>query len=278
MRKRIRHRSLLRSGLILFLITAPAFASAPPAQTPPGSQQVDPSFDVATIRISDSTAPMMEKLNQEGRHFTTRNTSLSDLIQFAYDVQARQIVDPSGLTTKDRYDISAVTSQDGSPTVQQVRRMLQRLLTDRYAMSFHRDKRALPAFVLTTTSTPPKLKPTESSGPIPINDFQSVSNGWTLSMRNASTTDFARFLQTIVFDRPVVDSTGLAGKFDISVTFTPDDRQFHGHPPPARRADNGDTAPGLFEAIKQQLGLRLEQRKVMVDVMVLDRIKAPSPN
>jgi len=83
----------------------------------------------------------MQELNEKGRYFTTSNTSLSDLIQFAYDVQAKQIVDPSERIGKDRYDIYAVSNQEGVPSLQQVRIMVQKLLTDRYKLTFHKDKR-----------------------------------------------------------------------------------------------------------------------------------------
>ena len=51
-------------------------------------------------------------------------------------------------------------------------------------------------------------------------------------MINATISDFTGFLQILVLDRPVVDKTGLQGRFDYQCTFTPDDSQFGGHPPP----------------------------------------------
>jgi uncharacterized protein (TIGR03435 family) len=283
MNKRVLQKLIVGSALIILTGRAPCFASAsssrnllaPLKQLP---QEGDPAFEVATIKPSNSSAPMMQGLDEKGRYFTTNNTSLSDLIQFAYDVQAKQIVDPPEWIGKDRYDISAVSNQEGVPTLQQVRVMVQKLLTDRYKLTFHKDKRELSVFVLTAGENEPKLKPTQFKGPVPVNTLQPDSDGWTLFMRNASTGDLTAFLQLIVLDRPVVDHTGIDGKFDISVTFTPDDSQFNGHPPPVRHADNGDTAPELFEAVKQQLGLRLEPRRALVDVMVIDRVEKPSPN
>ena len=97
-------------------------------------------------------------------------------------------------------------------------------------------------------------------------------------MRNGLISEFDELLQTMVLDRPVVDETGIPGKFDISVTFTPDDSQFHGHPPPVKKADDVEAAPSLFEAIQQKLGLKLEARKAPVPVIVIDHVEKPSAN
>jgi len=139
--KRVLQRFILSSALIILTNGAPSFVSASSWEKLFAPQESDPAFDVATIKPNDSGAPMMQELNEKGRYFTTSNTSLSDLIQFAYDVQAKQIVDPSERIGKDRYDIYAVSNQEGVPSLQQVRIMVQKLLTDRYKLTFHKDKR-----------------------------------------------------------------------------------------------------------------------------------------
>jgi uncharacterized protein (TIGR03435 family) len=76
----------------------------------------------------------------------------------------------------------------------------------------------------------------------------------------------------------VVDQTGIAGKFDFTLTWTPDDSQFRGMgvrvPPPPDNA----TAPNLFTAIQEQLGLRLESTKAPAEVLVIDRVEKPTEN
>ena len=78
----------------------------------------------------------------------------------------------------------------------------------------------------------------------------------------------------------MVNQTGLDGKFDFTLKFTPDDSQFNGHPPAL--ASKGDTtaeaSPSLFEAVQQQLGLKLEAQKTAVDVLVIDKVEKPSAN
>ena len=90
-------------------------------------------------------------------------------------------------------------------------------------------------------------------------------------------SQFTALLQNST-DRPVVDQSGLAERYDFTLTFTPDAAQaaLLGGPPPA--ADNPEAAPDLFTAFQQQLGLKLEPARAPVDVMVIDKVEKPSEN
>ena len=101
-----------------------------------------------------------------------------------------------------------------------------------------------------------------------------------------SGSDFTGFLQILVLDRPVVDKTGIQGRYDYQCTFTPDDSQFGGHPPPmpAQGSNNGSTdtaaaaAPSLYDALQQELGLKLSAEKTAVDVIAIDSVLKPTAN
>jgi uncharacterized protein (TIGR03435 family) len=96
---------------------------------------------------------------------------------------------------------------------------------------------------------------------------------------NASMADLASVLQTTVLDRPVVDRTQLPGRFDFTLTWSPDDSQFRGLGVRVPAPSNDPSAPpGLFTAIQEQLGLRLEPTKAPVDVLIVDRMERPSDN
>lgn len=96
-----------------------------------------------------------------------------------------------------------------------------------------------------------------------------------LSVRNATMTDFATYLQRFVTDRPVFDSTGVAGKYDLNLRWTPDDSQTEG----SRQGDERNASfPGLYTAIQEQLGLKLQEAKRSVPVLVIDHVELPSPN
>jgi uncharacterized protein (TIGR03435 family) len=102
-----------------------------------------------------------------------------------------------------------------------------------------------------------------------------------MPVSNASMADFAAMMQGAVLDRPMIDRTGLKGRFDFVLKWTPDDSQFIGMRPPSASLagnDRPDAPPSLFTAIQEQLGLKLESAKAAVDVLVIDHVEMPSPN
>ena len=112
-----------------------------------------------------------------GRNFTTRNSSLDDLIAFAYEVQTKQIVGGPDWMDKDRYDIAAVPDEEGAPNVHQLKIMLQKLLADRFKLTFHHDKRELSAFVLTVGKNGQKLTPTADEWAVAWLGFRPAPGG-----------------------------------------------------------------------------------------------------
>jgi uncharacterized protein (TIGR03435 family) len=98
--------------------------------------------------------------------------------------------------------------------------------------------------------------------------------------------EFAGVMQGAVLDKPVIDQTGLAGKFDFTLTWTPDEFQFAGLgvrvPPPGDPsvtiAPGKAAAPDLYAAFQEQLGLKLESTKAPAEVFVIDRVEKPSDN
>jgi uncharacterized protein (TIGR03435 family) len=106
--------------------------------------------------------------------------------------------------------------------------------------------------------------------------------GVTAVGRNLTMPDFAMWFQSGVTDRPVVDQTGIKGRYDFRLKWTPDDSQFaqfggsgfHAPPP----SDAADAPPNLYTAIQEQLGLKIDATKAPDDVMVIDHVDKPSPN
>jgi uncharacterized protein (TIGR03435 family) len=253
-----------------------------PAPPPPRKSMppdADPSFEVSTIKPNDSGLKSMQVLTFRGRTFITENSSLADLIMFAYSVQRKQILDAPDWIEKDRYDINATPDQEGTPSADQVRIMIRKLLADRFQMKFHHEKRELSAFVLTVGKDGPKLKPSQPNGNLHGIGIQPAKSGAMLFANNSPIPAFTSFLQSLVLDRPVVDQTGLTGRYDMTVTFTPDDSLFNGQPLGfAKPADGVEPAPNFFEAIQQQLGLKLIAERTQVDVLSIDHVEKPSAN
>jgi uncharacterized protein (TIGR03435 family) len=253
-----------------------------PAPPPPPKLMAtgaNPTFDVATIKPNDSNATHMQGLNiLPPNKFRTRASSLTDLIEFAYQIQDKQLVGAPDWANKDRYDVDAIPDTEGLPNPEQVRIMMRKLLADRFGLKFHHEKRELSAFTLMVAKTGSKLKPTESTGPLPGIGMGPGKGGTSLRLFNGNLDEFISFLQTRVLDRPVVNQTGLTGRYDLVVTFTPDD-SMPGVPVIASKTEDAtETAPSLFEAFQQQLGLKLTAEKTPVDVIVIDHVEKPSAN
>jgi len=252
-----------------------------PAPPPPPKMMdasADLSFDVATIKPNDSGATSPQGLNIGPHQFRTRATSLMDLVSFAYAMQSKQLIGAPDWVFKDRYDIEAKFDEDGLPSTDQARSAVRKLLTERFKFTVHKDKRDLSAYVLTVAKSGLKIKESEQAiGP--GFGFRPKAGGLTIPVRAATMTDFGNFLQMIVLDRPVVNRTELTKRYDFMLTFTPDDSQFNGHPPPMpAKTDATETAPSLFEAMQNDLGLKLEAQKTDVDVIVVDHVEKPSAN
>ena len=251
-------------------------AWAIPAPPTPMAANADPAFEVATIKPSNPDAPG-KGFTVRGRQFATFNTTLNDLITFAYGLHAKQIEGGPDWLSKDKYDITAKPDGEGQPNDKQWRVMLQKLLADRFQLKFNRQKKDLPVYAIVIAKSGSKLTKSEGDpNGLPGLFFRGLGD---LPARNANMADFAGLLQAAVLDRPVVDQTGLSGRFDFTLKWTPDESQFAGmgvHVPAA--IDNPDAPPDLFTAIQEQLGLKLDSTKAPVDVLVIDSVQKPSSN
>jgi uncharacterized protein (TIGR03435 family) len=235
----------------------------------------DPVFDVAVIKPSEIGAPG-KGIMVQGRQISTLNFSVSDMVTFAYGIHIRQITGAPAWLESEKYNLTAKPSGEGQPNTKQWKIMLQKMLADRLQLTFHHDKKELSVYAITVGKTGPKL--TKSAGD-PNGLYGAGGPPGAFSARNANMGDFAEVMQSTMLDRPVVDQTGLSGRFDFQLKFTPDETQYAGSgmrvPPPA---DDATAPPDLFTAMQEQLGLKLIATKAPVDVIVIDRVSKPSEN
>jgi uncharacterized protein (TIGR03435 family) len=247
----------------------------PPAAKMPAD--ANPSFEVATIKPSKPGTQGKGITMRDPRTFMTINFSVVDLMTFAYGIHPRQISGGPDWLESEHYDIQATPDPPGMPSRKQLETMVQKLLADRFKLAFHHDKKELSVFALVLGKTGSKL--TASTGDptgLPGLGFRKLGD---LAVRNANMSDFTGLMQSSVLDRPVVDQTGLSGRFDFTLKWTPDETQFSpfgGYKAPA--TEEKDAPPDLFTAIQQQLGLKLESTKTAVDVLVIDHVEKPSEN
>jgi len=235
----------------------------------------NPSFEVATI-----------KPTQEGTKFTIHPTasgmliandaSLEYLIKFAWQVHPRQITKAPAWLDTDKYDLAAKPDMPGQPSLPQMRVMVQKLLADRFQLSFHREKKEMPAYAITVAKGGIKMTKNESNP-----KGNPGYGGGPAGMRvvNSTIQEFIGFVLNDSLEMPVVDQTELgAARFDFILKYTPDSFQNQPGGGPRPASDNPDAAPDIFTAMQQQLGLKLESTKAQVDVMVIDKVEKPSEN
>jgi uncharacterized protein (TIGR03435 family) len=183
----------------------------PPPKTMPAD--ADPSFEVATIKPSKPGTAGKALIMRDPRTFVTVNYSVADLISFAYQLHPRQITGAPSWVETEFFDIQATPDPPGMPNLKQIQTMVQKLLTDRYKLTFHRDKKELSVFALTVAKTGAKL--TASTGDPNGPPGMGYGGLGIMFGRNASLSDFCAQMQSTVLDRPVVDQSGLSGRFAI---------------------------------------------------------------
>lgn len=247
---------------------------APPPQIPPMAPDVSPDVEVATIKPSppDARRSMFRML---GANLLVENLTLDDLIKFACDVQQRQISGGPGWMSTEKWDIQAKPDTPGMPRMPQLQEMVRKLLAERFGLQFHEEKRVMAAYVLTVAKGGPRL--TRNTDPSHLDGFSMGPLG-TMHAGAATMGDLAQVLQSDVLDRPVVDQTGLEGRWDFTLQWAPDEAQFPGMKVPRSASDVTDPLPPLFTAIQEQLGLKLEPQRLDVPVLVIDHVDHPTPN
>lgn len=211
-------RKCLLLGIGLWIATA----------TMPGQQQVSesvpfmakdavPQFEVATIKPTDP-ADASQGFHTSGHRVFIENQPLSNLIKFAYAVHRAQIVDAPAWIDHERFDIKGVPDLTGTPDLKQLQQMVQKLLSERFQLKFHRDRRDLSIYAIIVAKNGPRIK--KSLGdPNGLPDQTGYGRGsqqvWKFT--NNSMSDLAMSMQDFL-DKPVVDTTGLLGRFDFALT------------------------------------------------------------
>jgi uncharacterized protein (TIGR03435 family) len=179
----------------------------------------------------------------------------------------RQIQGAPDWADTTRFDIAGEPDTEGRPSVAQVQEMYQRLLAGRFKLSIHRVKRQFAVYALKVEEDGRKLSrgdPNESEHVL-VNP--APHGGGTFTFVNKTMAQLVSTLMAYVKDRQVVDETGLTGKYDFSLTFAPDPL-----------APGAGTAPDIFHAVQQQLGLKLQPTKAPVEVIVIDHVEPPTAN
>ena len=228
-----------------------------------------PTFEVASVKASPPSAEGMRMRVQpvvtwSPGGVTMLNASLKALIQWAYHVQTIQVIG-SGWLDSTRYDIVAKTSAPA--TNEQLRQMMQTLLADRFKLAFHRDTKEMQAYVVTVAKTGHKMKPSEGEGPI---EMKPTGKGLNILFTHVTLAELAEMASSPL-NGVVVDQTGLKGAWD----FTIDGSMFAMQRP----ADEMEAIGMMIQVMNDQLGIKIDQKKVPAEVLIVDRAeKIPVEN
>jgi uncharacterized protein (TIGR03435 family) len=251
-------------------------------------------------------------------------STIRDLMVDAYNVKRSQISGAPSWLDSERFDIVARVS--GGATKEQTKIMLQNLLAERFRRALHRETKELPIYALVVGSKGPRLKhSTATDTPPPAaaaqaapsrlplrgmkigpdgcpamppmadgrtGDFMMMTPNGECMISTGETRDGLAAHLSNGLDRPVIDQTGLKGKYDFTLRYDPSStpgerggpKDAPEPPPPGsnpanRSAPDADAPPSIFDALQEQLGLKLEARKGPVDLLVIDHVqKTPTAN
>jgi len=264
---------------IFFIVpTGSAFAQTPVAT----------AFEVVSVKPNTSGSRRSStRALSGGRRFVANNNTVRQLILEAYNLRGLQLIGGPAWIDSDHFDIDASAPEDASPD--RFLPMMRALLADRFKLTVHTETKEQPIYALVLARVDKKLGPqikestldcASSAQPAPSKECgmnTNLSNGGG-DMKGGGLTlaDLAGWLAGFVTDRMVIDRTGLTGQFDFELRWTPQNLQA-AQPNPADGAKTPD-GPPIFVALPEQLGLKLEAQRGLVEFVVIDSVQHPEPN
>jgi uncharacterized protein (TIGR03435 family) len=243
------------------------------------------AFEVASVKPAAPQPPGRFQISMGGDPGRINYTfvSLKNLVERAYSIKSYQVSGPDWMDSE-RFDVTAKLPEGAKQ--EDVPQMLQTLLAERFKLTIHREQKTLPIYAIVVGKNGIKM-PKAETGPSGGIRMQMGLKGRELAGK--VTIDGLAGMLSRMLDRPVLDMTEVKDTFDMKLEWTPDDREGNGlggirvaptgdHPPASESSDS-PSAPSLFAAVQEQLGLKLEPRKGPVDIVVVDSVeKAPTQN
>ena len=254
----------------------PLIVSLAVAPLPLAAQGPTPRFEVASIRpIASPSEFKGSPLNIRRNTFSATNHSVLQLIQVAYGVLERQILDGPGWIRSERFNVEARTSTD-LPRDRTLR-MLQALLADRFKLRVRQETREMPILELRLARADGRVGPNlhdcsnpqdarGQSGPV-----SAPAGGSLVSSECRAGLSYLVDLASRQLDAIVVDKTGLTGQWWFNIFFTEAVGSVLDGPP-------NQNLPTFTGALSEQLGLRAERTRALVPVLVIDSVERPTPN
>jgi uncharacterized protein (TIGR03435 family) len=252
----------MRSLGICLLLTATAILIAASAF----AQR--PAFEVADLKPSDPASPEHQKGRMlPGGRIEAPSVTLKSLIALAYGVEEDRISGGPKWAETARYDLVAKAPEKAD--MSSLREMVQSLLADRFHLVFHREEKMTPSYVLTPGKRPAKYR--DTAGAQQTCSWQTTGEG--LRRRDCQSMTMAELARQlpgwggIGINLPVADETGLKGRYDFELVL--------GTPGKGEREPS--EGPTIFAAL-EQIGLKLESRKMPMPAIVIDSAAPPTQN
>jgi uncharacterized protein (TIGR03435 family) len=231
-----------------------------------------PVYDVVSVKPNKTGGQSMS-IDSDRAHFDATNVTLEQLIYNAYNLKTSQLFGLPKWGSSAHFDIKAkVVDSDqkalDAMTPDEEQAMLAPVLTDRFALKFHHEEKVLPVYELVVAKSGPKFKETEAIGDKKVYGMTAGS----MSIHNHEMTATGIPMSSLAFtlsgqaQRIVVDKTGLLGKYDFKLDWTPDD---------TGPVQDG-APPSIFTALQEQLGLKLQPGKAEIETFVVDSAVIPS--
>ena len=257
-----------------------------------------PKFEVATIKPAAPSDNSRLMFTPDG--ISIQGIPMKMLLRESFGVEDDRILgEPSWV--KNRYDIEAKVDPDDAPQLKNIkmeqrRAMILPLIEDRFNLKYHHETRELPMYTLVVAKSGLKMKasapddPPNPDGAKPedgdakgrprVGRHSLMMNGRGHLESTGTTTEMLAHVLAGQLGRTVLNKTALTGNYDFTLQWTPDDMGTPGGDAGPGKGDISPDAggPTLLTAIEEQLGLKLEATKGMVDVIVIDHIDPPSGN
>lgn len=288
------NRPSARSAFLGGKLFSVALLSATAVISASGGAQTFPplSFEVATVKPLDATNPHPPSVTISGDRFSATGMSVKELIKIAYDLNYgadQQVSGGPPWTQSERFDIEAKEDPALGEKLQklsseergkQLREMLRGLLADRFKLQIHHASTELAVYELVTAKSGSKLMPSVAQSSPGNAESSKKPRSWIRfagkgllegNDADAPTLVTALSMQPEIGGRLVIDRTGLTGKYDFTLKWTPDMGQGADLP-------SADAGPTLFTALQDELGLKLQPTKAPVDVIIIDHVELPSAN
>jgi uncharacterized protein (TIGR03435 family) len=254
---------------MLMLVATIALTTTLAAQNVPAIRTIEPlAYEVASVKPHDNRDGVAYALVRKSRggEFDIVNTTVAGLLQYVYRVRPYQLVSAPDWARTDTWEVQM--NAPGTSMRDQAGQILK-VLQDRFKLQVHAETRELPIYTLTRTKAdsvgPAITPPTECPGSI-----SGRPDNWWMKC-----SDWSMVVSYIggYLDRPLADRTGITGKYDAKIEWTP--------PPvgtgPDRVPIAGDNI-SIYTAIRNQLGVKIDPARGPVEVLVIDRVERPEPD